>query len=80
MTSRLVLRPIDELRSAAGAVGKGDFNYTLTVPDPGERPRDELAELTGEFDRMAATLRRFMPIWRARCVPRPTTSWCSTTC
>lgn len=41
VTSRLVLRPIDELRSAAGAVGKGDFNYTLTVPDPGERPRDE---------------------------------------
>ena len=55
VTSR-VLRPIDELRSAAGAVGKGDFNYTLTVPDPGERPRDELAELTGEFDRMARDL------------------------
>ena len=56
VTSRLVLRPIDELRSAAGAVGKGDFNYTLTVPDPGERLRDELAELTGEFDRMARDL------------------------
>ena len=56
VTSRLVLRPIDELRSAAGAVGKGDFNYTLTVPNPGERPRDELAELTGEFDRMARDL------------------------
>lgn len=56
VTSRLVLRPIDELRSAAGAVRKGDFNYTLTVPDPGERPRDELAELTGEFDRMARDL------------------------
>ena len=56
VTSQLVLRPIDELRSAAGAVGKGDFNYTLTVPDPGERPRDELAELTGEFDRMARDL------------------------
>lgn len=56
VTSRLVLRPIDELRSVAGAVGKGDFNYTLTVPDPGERPRDELAELTGEFDRMARDL------------------------
>lgn len=56
VTSRLVLRPIDELRSAAGAVDKGDFNYTLTVPDPGERPRDELAELTGEFDRMARDL------------------------
>lgn len=56
VTSRLVLQPIDELRTAAGAVGKGDFNYTLTVPDPGERPRDELAELTGEFDRMARDL------------------------
>lgn len=56
VTSRLVLRPIDELRSAAGAVGKGDFNYTLTVPNPGERPRDELSELTGEFDRMARDL------------------------
>lgn len=56
VTSQLVLQPIDELRSAAGAVDKGDFNYTLTVPDPGERPRDELAELTGEFDRMARDL------------------------
>lgn len=56
VTSQLVLQPIDELRSAAGAVGKGDFNYTLTVPDPGERPRDELAELTGEVDRMARDL------------------------
>ena len=56
VTSQLVLQPIDELRSAAGAVGKGDFNHTLTVPDPGERPRDELAELTGEFDRMARDL------------------------
>lgn len=56
VTSRLVLQPIDELRSAAGAVGKGDFSYTLTVPDPGERPRDELAELTGEFDHMARDL------------------------
>ena len=56
VTSQLVLQPIDELRSAAGVVGKGDFNYTLTVPDPGERPRDELAELTGEFDRMARDL------------------------
>ncbi len=56
VTSQLVLQPIDELRSAADAVGKGDFNYTLTVPDPGERPRDELAELTGEFDRMARDL------------------------
>lgn len=56
VTSQLVLQPIDELRSAAGTVGKGDFNYTLTVPDPGERPRDELAELTGEFDRMARDL------------------------
>ena len=56
VTSQLVLQPIDELRSAAGAVGEGDFNYTLTVPDPGERPRDELAELTGEFDRMARDL------------------------
>ena len=56
VTSQLVLQPIDELRNAAGPVGKGDFNYTLTVPDPGERPRDELAELTGEFDRMARDL------------------------
>lgn len=58
VTSRLVLRPIDELRTAAGAVGKGDFNYTLTVPNPGARPRDELSELTGEFDRMARDLEK----------------------
>ena len=55
-TRRLGRQPLHQLRSAAGAVGKGDFNYTLTVPDPGERPRDELAELTGEFDRMARDL------------------------
>ena len=58
VTSRLVLRPIDELRTAAGAVGEGDFNYTLTVPNPGERPRDELSELAGEFDRMARDLEK----------------------
>lgn len=56
VTSRLVLRPIDDLRTAAKSVGKGDFNYTLAVPDPCARPRDELSELTGEFDRMARDL------------------------
>lgn len=58
VTSRLVLRPIDNLRAAAKSVGEGDFNYTLTVPNLGERPRDELSELTGEFDRMARDLEK----------------------
>ena len=58
VTSRLVLRPIDNLRAAAKSVGEGYFNYTLTVPNLGERPRDELSELTGEFDRMARDLEK----------------------
>ncbi len=70
VVSRLVLRPIDDLRTAAKSVGEGDFGYTLAVPDPCGRtgtgaahgPRsplgapDELTELTGEFDRMARDL------------------------
>ncbi len=76
VTSRLVLRPIDALRTAAKSVGEGDFDYTLAVPDPRARPRDEITELTGEFDRMARDLERSMPIWKARCALRPMISWC----
>lgn len=61
VTSRLVLRPIDELRGAAGAVGKGDFNYTLTVPDPGEpAPRRAWRSSPASSTAWPATLRRFM--------------------
>lgn len=56
VVSRLVLQPIDALRTAAKSVGEGDFGYTLAVPDPCAKPRDELTELTGEFDRMARDL------------------------
>lgn len=56
VTSRLVLQPIDALRTAAESVGEGDFDYTLAVPDPCARPRDEITELTGDFDRMARDL------------------------
>lgn len=56
VTSRLVLQPIDALRTAAKSVGEGDFDYTLAVPDPCARPRDEITELTGDFDRMARDL------------------------
>lgn len=56
VTSRLVLRPIDALRTAAKSVGEGDFDYTLAVPDPRARPRDEITELSGEFGRMARDL------------------------
>ena len=38
VTSRLVLQPIDELRSAAGAVSKGDFNYPSRCPTPAGGP------------------------------------------
>ena len=56
VTRRLVLQPIDALRTAAKSVGEGDFDYTLAVPDPCARPRDEITELTGDFDRMARDL------------------------
>ncbi len=55
VTSRLVLRPIDELRSAAGAVGKGDFNYPSRCRPRRAAPR-RAGGLTGEFDRMARDL------------------------
>lgn len=56
VTSRLVLRPIDNLRAAAKSVGEGDFNYTLAVPSSDAGRQDEMSELTGEFDRMARDL------------------------
>lgn len=56
VTSRLVLRPIDNLRAAAKSVGEGDFNYTLAVSSSDAGRQDEMSELTGEFDRMARDL------------------------
>lgn len=69
VTSRLVLRPIDELRSAAGAVGKGDFNYTLTDARPRRAgPATSWRSSPASSTAWPATLRLLYAIWRARCV------------
>lgn len=70
VVSRLVLRPIDELRAAAKSVGDGDFGRSSAASNLGADTAgigavaartplgapDELTELTGEFDRMARDL------------------------
>ena len=52
MMSRLVAKPIDQLRVAADAVARGNFNVDLAVSRA-----DEFGRLLGEFDRMASELR-----------------------
>ncbi|MEA2332762.1 MAG: diguanylate cyclase [Thermoleophilaceae bacterium] len=48
---RGIFRPLDRLRGAAKAVGSGDLSTRL-----GWRRRDELGQLAGDFDAMAAHL------------------------
>jgi diguanylate cyclase (GGDEF)-like protein len=48
---RAIFRPLDRLRAAAKAVGAGDLSTRLRW-----RRRDELGQLAGEFDSMAAHL------------------------
>jgi diguanylate cyclase (GGDEF)-like protein len=48
---RRVFRPLDRLRAAANAVGAGDLTTRLDW-----RRRDELGQLAGDFDAMAAHL------------------------
>ena len=52
MMSRLVAKPIDQLRVAADAVARGNFNVDLAVSRA-----DEFGRLLGEFDRMVSELR-----------------------
>jgi adenylate cyclase len=52
MMSKLVAKPIDQLRVAADAVARGNFNVDLAVSRA-----DEFGRLLGEFDRMASELR-----------------------
>lgn len=52
MMSRLVAKPIDQLRVAADAVARGDLNVDLAVTRA-----DEFGRLLGEFDRMVSELR-----------------------
>ncbi len=56
VTSKLVLRPIDELRNAAEKVGDGNFNYALSNKRMFTKHPDELTELTYDFDKMAHDL------------------------
>jgi signal transduction histidine kinase len=49
---RWVLEPIDALRRATSAFASGDLSYQLTIP--GRQHRDELLQLSREFNAMAA--------------------------
>ena len=55
MMSRLVAKPIDELRTAADAVARGNFNVNLSRA--GTRRADEFGRLLCEFDQMVRELR-----------------------
>jgi adenylate cyclase len=52
MMSWLVAKPIDQLRAAADAVSRGEFDVHLGVPRA-----DEFGRLLGEFDQMVRELR-----------------------
>lgn len=56
VTSKIILRPIDELRNAAEKVGEGNFNYALNTKRKFMNQPDELTELTSDFDKMAQDL------------------------
>ncbi len=49
---RSLLKPINELLGGAIAIGRGDLEYRVIVPESG----GELAQLAGEFNRMADSL------------------------
>jgi signal transduction histidine kinase len=51
--SHTFTRPLGNLVNGVRALGKGDFNYVLDA-----RGGDEVAEVTGAFNRMRASLRR----------------------
>lgn len=51
--SRTFTRPLDRLVAGVRALGRGDYDYALTV-----NGKDEVAELTSAFDRMRSRLRQ----------------------
>ena len=51
--SQTFTRPLDRLVNGVRALGRGDYDYALTV-----RGKDEVAELTTAFDRMRTRLRQ----------------------
>ncbi len=55
MISRLVARPLDQLRAASGAVSQGDLSVELASAAAGRA--DEFGRLLGEFDQMVRQLR-----------------------
>ncbi len=55
MMSRLVARPIDQLRTAADAVSRG--NLSVDLSRAGARRADEFGRLLSEFDQMVRELR-----------------------
>jgi adenylate cyclase len=55
MMSRLVAKPIDQLRAAADAVSRGDLDVDLGLA--GARRADEFGRLLSEFDHMVRELR-----------------------
>lgn len=56
VASRLILRPLDNIRKAARKIGNGDFDYDLHIRQIGGS--DELTEFAADFDKMAGQLRR----------------------
>jgi adenylate cyclase len=55
MMSRLVAKPIDQLRAAADAVSRG--NLSVDLNSPGSARADEFGQLLCEFDEMVRELR-----------------------
>jgi adenylate cyclase len=55
MMSRLVAKPIDQLRGAADAVSRGNLAVDLSLA--GARRADEFGRLLCEFDQMVRELR-----------------------
>lgn len=53
IVSRTFTRPLDRLVEGVRALGRGDYDYALTV-----HGKDEVAELTSAFDRMRVRLRQ----------------------
>jgi signal transduction histidine kinase len=51
--SRTFTRPLDRLVAGVRALGRGDYEYPLTI-----RGQDEVAEVTTAFDRMRTSLRQ----------------------
>ncbi|MDR1014986.1 MAG: DUF3365 domain-containing protein [Coriobacteriales bacterium] len=54
--SKLVLRPLAKLQTAAGKIGGGDFEHSIDISDVGDS--DEISVFAHDFDKMAQRLKR----------------------